>query len=177
MPIGLRVKLQSDTTAIGELLPRVSDALQDILRLRVAPRIVAEEWLECDKKTIEPQTISTKAGMISFKILGEPDVAYLHYFVSAVHELGDKASPQAGVIVGSGRRPLDFALAAAVAAALARENNSEVVDDTPYFSDELEQSADLFIESVRVKQPFADYRDAGQVFFQGLYGERRDLLA
>ena len=149
MPISLRVKLLKETITTSELLPKVSAALQEILGLREPTKIVLEEWADGQLTGSAPRTISTQSPLVSFRIFDDPDdIAYLHCYLRGVHEPGDEATPQALVDVGSGRKPLDFALAAAVAAAVARENNSDVVDDMPFFSKAMYQSASRFIESV-----------------------------
>jgi len=173
MPISLRVKPIEEPIKTSELLPKVSAALKEILGLPDPPRIVVEEWTFGRLAASPPQTISTKSGMVSFRIPGDPDeVAYLYCYRSAVHEPSDEATPQAGIDVGSGRRPLDFALAAAIAAAVARDNNSDVIDDTPFFSKAMDQPGDSFIESVRVKHSFDDHHRAAKTFFEALYGKR-----
>jgi hypothetical protein len=113
------------------------------------------------------------AGGVFIRITEGPDNAYLICSERQItHEVVEPAVPVAVIGVGSGRTPVDFAIAAAVSAALACESNTDVVDDMPFFTEEFEQSADRFIEAVRVKGTFNDYRTAARTFFEACYAQR-----
>jgi hypothetical protein len=174
MPVSLRVKI-SGPINLSSLLPKVSATLAEILGLPYAPEIVAEEYVGGQLKRVGSETISCKdGGTVFLRIPEGADNASLFCYERQIeHETGEESLPLAVIEVGSGRTPVDFAIAAAVAAALARENNTDVVDDMPFFTEEFEQPADRFIEGVRVKGLFNDYRTAAEAFFEACYAERR----
>lgn len=172
--MSLRVRI-GGPLSLTSLLPKVSASLREILGLLYTPVVVANLLADKGLNQVESETISTEhVGRVFFMISGEPDNACLFCYERRIqHETQEEPVALAVIEVGSGRTPLDFAIAAAVAAALARENSAGVVDDMPFFTERFEQSADEFVDTIKVPGIFNDYQPAARVFFEACYGERR----
>ena len=168
MSISLTVKLVKPIV-ISAVLPKIGAALREVLGLSFTPTIVAEEYVSRARVPLRSDTISLESGMIFFEVANEPEIASVVTYQTE-HPLlsSEEQGVFTGVEVGSQRSPLEYALAAAVAAAFGRESGAPVDDYVPFFSEALSQSPDSFINAIRVGGAFDDYRVAAQTFYESL---------
>ena len=172
MSIDLNLKLIRPVK-IDLLLPQVSKILKVILGQANIPNITAVGY-DYDNKDFVPlksNVIDLSSGMILFKmdIDEEPEIVNVGVVQIEHPQLSDEEQGSfIYVNSGSQRTPLEFALMAAVAAAIGCYLDTPVIDDRPFFTAIQNQSANEFVNAIKVKDFFNDYRTASQVFYQSL---------
>jgi hypothetical protein len=170
MSISLTLKLVTPLP-IGAMLPKIGVALQEVLRLSETPLIIAEGYVNRIRSPLRSDTLSLGSGTIFFEIINEPEIASVVVY-EIQHPLlsNEEQGVFTSVHVSSFRTPLEYALVAAVAASFSRELDTPVIDNRPFFTEVLSQSADSFVEAIKVKDVFEDYRLAAQAFYSLLPG-------
>ena len=168
MSIGLEVKL-TKAISVPVLLPNIGTALRDILGLLFIPDIVAEEYVDQTWVPVRSDLLTDESKLIGFLIAGEPETVSIFVSYRGGDDRPENEWGSFAVIEVTGTRtPLIFALTAAVAAALGRECGTDVTDNMPFFSHTLDQSADHFVNAIKVKDQFDDYRAAAKAFYKSL---------
>lgn len=168
MSIGLAVELTKNIT-IRAVLPKIGKALQEILGLSFAPEIVVEQYMDRTWVPLQSELLTEDSKLIGFSIAGEPEtVAVFAHFRGGEHLPEEPRGFFAVIEVTGPRTPLVLALTAAAAAALGRECGTEVTDNTPFFSNVFDQSADHFVNAIKVRDVFEDHRAAAEVFYKSL---------
>jgi len=172
MSIDLNLKL-TRPVEIDPLLPQISTFLRVILGQANIPNISAVGY-DYNNEMFVPlksSVIDLSSDTIFFKvdIDDEPEIANVGVIQIDQPELSDE---EQGFFVyvnsGSQRTPLEFALMAAVAAAIGYHLDTPVIDDRPFFTDIESQSANEFVNAIKVKALFDDYRMAAQSFYESL---------
>jgi hypothetical protein len=166
--VSLNLKLVKPL-AISTLIAETSSALQEILRLSFTPIIVAEEYVNQKRIPLRSEEVRSDSGMLFLEILNEPEVVSIVTFEVEHPLLSDEEQGAfIGISANTWRTPLEDALAAAVAVAFARKLGTVIEDNACVYSPVLSQSAESFIDAVKVKEPFDDYRVAAQRFYEAL---------
>lgn len=172
MSIDLNLKL-TRPVEIDPLLPQISTFLRVILGQVNIPNISAVGY-DHDNEVFVPlksRVIDLSSGESLFKIDidDEPEIVGVGVVQIEHPQLSDE---EQGLFVyvnsGSQRTPLEFALMAAVAAAISYHLDTPVIDDRPFFTDIESQSANEFVDTIKVKGLFEDYRIAAQCFYESL---------
>lgn len=173
MSIDLNLKL-TRPVEIDPLLPQISTFLRVILGQANIPNISAVGY-DHDNEMFVPlksRVIDLSSDTIFFKIDidDEPEIANVGVVQIEHPQLSDE---EQGLLVyvnsGSQRTPLEFALVAAVAAAIGYHLDTPVIDDMPFFTTGIDgQSANEFVNAIKVKGIFDDYRTAAQSFYESL---------
>ncbi|MDT4966684.1 MAG: hypothetical protein QOJ64_1421 [Acidobacteriota bacterium] len=172
MSISLAVKV-TKPILISRLLTNTGEVLAEILGLSFTPSLEANEYVNQEWVTATSEDLTADSNFIGIKIAGEPETAPMFVSNHDWTHAGEVGRGEFAIVdVGGGRTPLDFAIAAAVAAAIGRAHRSEIEDYLPYFTPLLEQSADDFVAAIKVRDKFDDYRQAASVFHKSNYAER-----
>ena len=108
-----------------------------------------------------------QAGMFFFQLDGFIEAVGVTVVEVPPHPLllPEESGLWAHITVAAARTPLEFALAASVAVALARLVGSTVIDDDFRWNPVFEQSPDAFLEAVRVPEPMPDLPHAAAVMY------------
>lgn len=168
MSIALAVKL-TQPISIRAVLPKIGKALQEILGLSFAPEIVVEQYQDRSWVPLKSEHLTEDSKLIGFSITGESEtVAVFARYRGAEHLPEEPRDFFAVIEVTGTRTPLVLALTAAVATALGRESGTAIIDDMPFFSSVFDQSADHFVNTIKVKNGFNDYRAAADAFYRSL---------
>jgi len=168
MSISLSVKL-TKPMFISAVLPDVVEALQEILGLSFRPSVIAEHFLNRKRVPLQSNVIDQESKMILFEIINERAVVSISVYRRDLdHEPGEEGGVFATIDVSAWRSPLEYALAAAVAAAFGHQCNTMITDYMPFYTRRFNQSADRFVNSIKVEGTFTDYQTAGQVFYDSL---------
>lgn len=168
MSIGLAVKL-TKPVAIRAVLPKIGKALQEILGLSFAPEIVVEQYLDRTWVPLKSELLTEDTRLIGFSIAGESEtVGVFAHFRGGEHLPEEPREFFAVIEVTGPRTPLVLALTAAVATALGRESGTDIIDNMPFFSGAFDQPAEHFVNAIKVKDGFNDYRAAADAFYKSL---------
>jgi hypothetical protein len=149
--------------AINLLLYDAAAALQQILCLHQSPEIFAEELRCGEVSELKLDFLPTDSQpAIHVRIAREPEIAQ----ISTIHSSsGDIIR---FISMGSQRTALEYALGAAVAVAIARNQQGMIKDQALFFSPRLERSASDFSDALNVSKAFSDYREAAKEFARKL---------
>lgn len=168
MSIGLGVKLTKPIT-IRAVLPKIGKALQEILGLSFPPEIGVEQYVDRTWVPLQSELLTDDSKLIGFSIAGEPEtVAVFAHFRGGEHLPDEPRGIFAVIEVTGTRTPLVLALTAAVATALGLESGTDIIDNMPFFSSIFDQSAEHFVNAIKVKDGFNDYRAAADAFYRSL---------
>ena len=74
-----------------------------------------------------------------------------------------------GISVGSIKTPIEYAIAAAIAIYIAKEQNTNVIDDGCVWSSEYEQTPDEFENQLILKENYESIQIAAEVFYRNMY--------
>lgn len=173
MSVDLSIKLVAPVS-IQDSLSKIGEGLRDVLGLSGSPVIGAESYVNGVRHSLTQTMIAPEGSASLFRIEREPELVNVGtYFVEQPLLASDEQGSHIYVNVGSERSPLEYALAAAIAATFARELGTPVIDNTPFYTEVMSQSAETFISRIRVTGEFCDYRAAAKVFYERLPKRRR----
>jgi hypothetical protein len=160
----LSVKL-TRAVPFAELIPQAELALGEILAVPEAAVLRVEEVEKGVTRPVTRGAIDSHGPMLLIGIEGGEEVVGVT--VCDLPELyphmpEEEAGPWASIAVGATRTPLEFALAASVAIALARLLNTKIVDDGAVWSLTREREPGEFTRALSVRGRFADIRGAAE---------------
>jgi hypothetical protein len=172
MSVSLGVKL-TKLMYINVVLPEIAEVLQEILGLPFKPSVTAEGFVNRRRMPLRSNIIGQESEMILFEIENEQAVVGVTvYRREADHLPGEEEGVYAAIEVSAWRSPLEYALAASIAAAFGRQCSTPITDYMPFYTKTFRQSANEFIDSIKVLGTFTDYQTAGQVFYDSLIRDK-----
>ena len=172
MSIDLNVKMRRPVE-VDPLLPQISTFLRVILGQANIPNIIAVTY-DYDNEVFVPiksRVIDLSSGEILFKIDIDdgPEIAGVGVVRIEDPQLSNEEQGLFAYVSSSSQRtPLEFALIAAVAAAISASLDSPVIDDMPFFTTTQSQSANQFVNAIKAKVSFGNYKLAAQFFYDSL---------
>lgn len=164
--LSLVLKLKTPLIIGEPLCEELGATLQEMLGLVSRPTIVAKEYVKGAHVPLESYELSPTSNRILFEIVGEPESATI-----TTYEVDEPLLPdeEQGAFVSVSpatmRTPLETALAATVAFVFGRKLSSEIEDSATFYTGRLNQSPDSFINAVKVRGKFDDYRAASDEFY------------
>jgi hypothetical protein len=165
---------------LGSIVPATADALRELLNLVRAPALTIEIMSGGRLYAIEPRREGVPGDLLVIELEGrEGGVSLLFNAVPAYGGILQYACAS----VGAPNEPLDFALGAAVAVAVARLTEGTLEDDdlSNWSGRSEEQSPEDFVASIRLVEAQQDIEKAARLFYERTilaqfnkrYGEER----
>jgi hypothetical protein len=154
---------QARPIQIDVLLSESSKAIRSILGLSFDPELSAKFRWKTERPMPETYWLDQGFEDISIQLQGE----------SADVTVSESAA-DAAVVVSPNmwRTVLEYALAAAVAIALAKYSGGEISDSASAYTKVYRQMADKFTQSIKVEGTYDNIKDAAQAFAVRLGWER-----
>jgi hypothetical protein len=159
MAILLRVE-DAQPFDLDQLLPKAGEALKIVLGLTSSLKLIGIQTWKPEAQLPQSYHVEMDSGSFGIKVDGENAMVYVAPSKNYGHIC---ISPDGW------RSKLEYALAAAVAIALAESFGTKISDPgCAYVRAPSNQSANKFAESIKVKGTFDDVNEAANAFFARL---------
>lgn len=167
MSSDLHVKL-TQSVKVAELLIATEVTMKELLAVPAVPHLSIEEMDKGVRQPIMTDEIAQSCPMFLIGLEGFDEVVGI--VVTEIPRCppfvtDEEAGLYAGITVSAMRTPLEFALAASVAIALARISNTTVIDDGTRWSSILEQPPEDFAKAIAVSGSFDNIVSSAQAMY------------
>lgn len=166
MSAALQVKL-SKPVHLEKLRHLAELTLQELLDLSFAPVLQVQELKSGVSRPISTGVLNHKGQVLIYKLEDRDEsVAITVIEIPSVPQVSvAEAGLWADISVGGTQSPLEYALAAIIAIALAREVSTFIADDALLWARELESSPDDFAHELRVRGQNNDMSAAAEIMY------------
>jgi hypothetical protein len=143
------------SVSLRALLPKASAILAEMLGLESLPDLTLEMLKNGQRESVVNDELHHESSSLLFliSIAGEPETVGLTVPGKAV-----------ALVMGAQRTALEYALGAAIAISLARQQGSHVEDDWRFFGDVAERSPEDLLQRLKIPKSGLSYRDASEQF-------------
>jgi len=160
MSIDLGIKINK-AISVDHLLDASGRVIKELLGSKDIPPLKAEQMLKGNRQPLMSNAFSTTSGMLLIGLDGCQDCTMVNVvYYPGLPPFSNGMTTGLHANVSAARSPLGYALTACVAVALARDENSTIIDDALFWTRVREQSADDFAGRVAVKGTFDSIQEA-----------------
>jgi hypothetical protein len=168
-----------DSMSLDEFRSDVSNAMRDILNLSSCPLPVVAR-LESGELVPPPQSMPQPSDVL---YIGLPNSEEAIDLITQVidsqppYVVPEEAGVYATASIGATRRPLEYALAAAVIVTLARRSSQVITDNALLWCSNLESDPEDFVRLISLKNPQGDLVSSAAAFYSHLpVGQRKKAV-